>query len=197
MDFSTVGVLNPNEVFLNANSVPKPWCWCFNKTGKTIPVYKTTDPWKSAYDGDTSRARRIAFLHTSYPTWGYIDESQSGHIANYNFGTYRQGDTTYKILKTAVETYVYCDIDCLGSDIEGGPFFYVPAGRKILVKDGQMYDSDYTKMIIYAVENPDKDKDLLGEYGWQCPSANGGYGYLYTNIKSTSAKGKFSVDFNH
>jgi hypothetical protein len=178
LSYTTVGHLLPNEVFLNLASDT----WCFNHTSEEVPVFSSPEP----FEANGVSYRHIYFLHTSYPTDGYIETSILGHLANYNWGTF---DNEYKILKLAVESYAYC-----WEYGDSNEFHWVPAGAKILVKDGSMYsDGTYTKMCIYGWQYGNMPSN---EWYMQDPHTNGGMGYLYTNIKTTSAKGKFSVDWN-
>jgi hypothetical protein len=170
-----VGHLGRGEAFLNLST----GLWSVNPHRYSVPV--VSDPYEYIRYGIPCYS--IAFLHTSFPTYGYIPTDCSMAARDYCFGKYGG----YRVMITRRTLSAYCQ--------DAGEYFRIkslPAGTRVLIEDGTWYnDGTHNKMCIYGYKTP-------GSSYWVYQYvANGGVGWIDTGIASGSGEGSWGFRLNH
>ncbi|GEO26688.1 hypothetical protein AAC03nite_24730 [Alicyclobacillus acidoterrestris] len=162
----------------------------FDEDGGRYAVNGTSSTWDVQSDPKIFEANgipytQVAFLHTSFPTYGYIgtDGIVDAYKLNFGNGGFGSGYYELKTQKT-LSCYIYEYGD-------SSPHYSVPSGALIIVKQGDIYGGNPAHMSFYAYKMP-------GDEYWyvQDSNDNGGVGYIDTGIEVGSAPSTWGIVLN-
>lgn len=179
---SIVGTLAPGEAFVRMDQ--DGGRYAINGTSTTWNVQ--SDP--SVLEGSGVAYTQVAFLHTSFPTYGYIGTSGIVDVYTEKFGTVigTTGVTegvTYNILET--QKTLTCDITTLLGQLTS-----MPSGSQIAVAEADMY-ANPQQMTIYGFKNSDPTGS---NNQWLFTADN--YGWIDTGIENGSSIAAWGIKLN-
>jgi hypothetical protein len=179
---SIVGTLAPGEAFVRMDQ--DGGRYAINGTSTTWNVQ--SDP--SVLEGSGVAYTQVAFLHTSFPTYGYIGTAGIVDVYTKKFGTVigSIGSTegvTYNILET--QKTLACDITTSLGELTS-----MPSGSQIAVAQADMYGNP-EQMTIYGFKNSDPTGSN-NEWLWTVDSM----GWINTGIASGSACPYWGIKLN-
>lgn len=156
--------------------------FAINSSGGTIDVYSDDE----TLHGVGLTGQYVAFLHTSFPTYGYVDASALSDAYTHNFGTYGtvNGNETY-----IVELNKECS--CNIPQYDANTITSLAAGTKILVNTMDCFSSsEMWDIYIYG---------FYGYYdgsvseGWQTTPSWSDAWTLDTGIRTASGEGLWGI----
>ncbi|WP_026963103.1 hypothetical protein [Alicyclobacillus herbarius] len=158
-----VGHLDPGEACVNLGEAAY-GRFAINKTSSTYSVYSDAQ----TLHGLGRTAQRIAFLHTSYPTYGYVDASCLEDAYKFNFSTRKDIAYYGSNGPVYIPTYVVKANKKLSTYVaafSSEPMYSVPEGTLLAVNTMDVYDSSTKrKCQVYAIKRP-SDSDWITKWG--------------------------------
>lgn len=182
-----VGSLGPGEACVNMGEGGS-GRFAVNNTSSTASVYSDAN----TLHGLGRTAQYIAFLHTSFPTYGWVDASVLEDAYKLNFEHWGEAVDYYDasgpvmIDTWVVETNKTCKTYI--TPYEADPVYSLGAGAKILVNTMDVYNSGKTECQIYGY--------YAGSAGWITKDAVSDAWTIDTGIATGSGEAYWGIKLN-